>query len=90
MPLPVGNGDAREFLDGPDAAQPVEPGGRYASLTRLRGLPGLPEFDNKTNLTDFGSYSWFPVAAITGTSRTPDVPRISQRAGLVRCSRKHR
>ena len=54
------------WWDGPDACRPIEAGGQYSSLTRLRELPGLPEFDDAANLADFGSYSWYPVAAVTG------------------------
>ncbi|MBI3923007.1 MAG: discoidin domain-containing protein [Armatimonadetes bacterium] len=56
------------WWDDPDGARPVEPGKQYASLARLRELPGLPEFDNAANVSDFGSYSWYPVAAVTGKS----------------------
>lgn len=63
--LPLGT-TGWTWWDDPDAARPVEAGKQYASLARLRELPGLPEFDNAANVSDFGSYSWYPVAAVTG------------------------
>lgn len=63
--LPVG-AQGWKWWDDPDTWRATEAGQQYANLTRLRGLPGLPEFDDKTNLASFGHYSWYPVAAITG------------------------
>ncbi len=65
--LPLGT-DGWTWWDAPDTSRPVRAGERYANLTRLRALPGLPEFDDRANLSDFGSYSWYPVAAVTGPS----------------------
>ncbi|NUQ62293.1 MAG: hypothetical protein HUU20_07380 [Pirellulales bacterium] len=53
------------WWNGPDASRETKPGEKYSSLTRLRGLSGLHEFDKAANLAEFGSHSWLPVAAHT-------------------------
>ncbi|NUQ63704.1 MAG: hypothetical protein HUU20_14600 [Pirellulales bacterium] len=67
LAIPLGTA-GWNWWDGPDASRQIKPGEKYSSLTRLRGLPGLPEFDKAANLADFGSHSWLPVAAVTGKS----------------------
>lgn len=63
--LPL-RGAGWRWWDDPDTSRPIAPGGQYSNLVRLRELPGLPEFDSAANLADFGSYSCYPVAAVTG------------------------
>lgn len=63
--FPVG-AEGWTWWDGPDTPRPVTASERFGVLTRLRGLPGLPEFDGAPNLAAVGSHSLYPLAAVTG------------------------